>query len=177
MNSDVAWYEANNLLAQSLDRECKVLHSPVLFSGGPAAAISEGVAALTAQAATFKGWLETQAKSRGARTPVSPWAADAFSLRVPVRIAPFGPIENQNDDAVLARLGRERYSTIKLLNGNVVQAGLYAYEILNFVNGKRTIGDIRDAVSAEYGPLPLELVADYLSALAEAKIIKLISAK
>jgi aminopeptidase YwaD len=51
------------------------------------------------------------------------------------------------------------------------QSELYAYEIVNFVDGKRTAGEIRDAVSAEYGPLPLSLVTDYLEACAEAKVI------
>jgi hypothetical protein len=53
------------------------------------------------------------------------------------------------------------------------QGALYAYEILNFVNGKRAVGGIRDAVAAEFGPIPLDVVADYLKACEEAKIITL----
>ena len=49
---------------------------------------------------------------------------------------------------------------------------LYAYEIVNFVDGKRTVGEIRDAVSAEYGALPVEVVEDYLSACKEAGLIQ-----
>ena len=41
----------------------------------------------------------------------------------------------------------------------------YAYEVLNFANGQRNAQEIRDAVSAEYGPVPLELVVEYLQAL------------
>jgi hypothetical protein len=41
----------------------------------------------------------------------------------------------------------------------------YAYEVLSFANGKRNAQEIRDAVSAEYGPVPLELVVEYLNAL------------
>ena len=51
------------------------------------------------------------------------------------------------------------------------QSELYAYEIVNFVDGKRNVSEIRDAVSAEYGPLPIDLVVDYLEACAEAKVI------
>jgi hypothetical protein len=43
----------------------------------------------------------------------------------------------------------------------------YAYEVLNFADGKRNVQQIRDAVSAEYGPVPLELVLEYLKALQE----------
>ena len=52
------------------------------------------------------------------------------------------------------------------------QSELYAYEIVNFVNGKRTVGEIRDAVSAEYGPIPINLVIDFLQACIEAKVIQ-----
>jgi len=41
----------------------------------------------------------------------------------------------------------------------------YAYEVLNFADGKRNAQEIRDAVSAEYGPVPLEIVVEYLKAL------------
>ena len=51
------------------------------------------------------------------------------------------------------------------------RSALYAYEIVNFVDGKKSVADIRDAVSAELGPIPLGIVDDYLSACEEAKII------
>jgi hypothetical protein len=50
----------------------------------------------------------------------------------------------------------------------------YAYETLNFVDGKRNAQQIRNAVSAEYGPVPLDVVVEYLKALEK---IGLISAK
>ena len=48
----------------------------------------------------------------------------------------------------------------------------YAYEVLNFVDGKRTTREIRDAVSAEYGPVDVSLVADYLRALESARVVR-----
>jgi hypothetical protein len=42
------------------------------------------------------------------------------------------------------------------------------------VDGKRSMGKIRDAVAAEYGPTPLDVVADYLKACKEAKIVALL---
>ncbi len=50
--------------------------------------------------------------------------------------------------------------------------GDYAYEALNFVDGSRTVTDIRNALSAEFGPIPEEIVEDYLRALAEIGIIQ-----
>ena len=43
-----------------------------------------------------------------------------------------------------------------------------AYEIVNFIDGKRTVSDIRDAVSAEFGAVALPAVVQYLEALAKA---------
>ncbi len=48
----------------------------------------------------------------------------------------------------------------------------YAYEVLNFADGKRNAQEIRDAVSAEYGPVPLELVVEYLRALEKMGVIE-----
>ena len=177
MDADIAWYEARNLLTQSLHRECAALHSLVTFSGGSADSESQGVKAITTQTESFNTWLNAQAAARGAKSPMSPWTANAASRSVPVRIAAFGPVQNQNDDALVARLGKERCSNIKLTKSDIPHAGLYTYEILNFVDGKRTVGEIRDAVSAEYGPIDIDLVDDYLNALAEAKIVEVTASK
>jgi hypothetical protein len=48
----------------------------------------------------------------------------------------------------------------------------YAYEVLNFADGKRNAQEIRDAVSAEYGPVPVELVVEYLKALEEIGVVE-----
>jgi hypothetical protein len=121
---------------------------------------------------------DARVRQRRGHSPSTPWGSSADATRVPIRIGEFGPLRYQNDDVLLARLGEERYARIKLLNAEATpppafqeQADLYAYEITNFVNGKRSVGEIRDAVSAEFGPIPLEIVSDYLSACAEAKII------
>jgi len=45
------------------------------------------------------------------------------------------------------------------------------YEILNFVNGQNSLLDIRQAVSAEFKPIPLSWVQAYLELLARAGIV------
>jgi len=47
----------------------------------------------------------------------------------------------------------------------------YAYEVLNLADGRRNAQEIRDAVSAEYGPVPLEIVAEYLRALEKIGLV------
>jgi aminopeptidase YwaD len=181
LDAGLAWYEARNLLEQTLRRERATLHSVVEFTGGPADADAENAKALADQAAGFSKWIDTQAKQRGVKgtAPVAPWLGDSEAKRVPDRIGDFGPLTYQNDNVLLAKLGKDRYSKIKLINSEAThllnvrdQSELYAYEIVNFVNGKRSVGEIRDAVSAEYGPLPVNLVADYLGACVEAGVIQ-----
>jgi aminopeptidase YwaD len=48
----------------------------------------------------------------------------------------------------------------------------YVYEVLNFANGKRNAKEIGDAVSAEYGPVPLEMVVEFLSALEKIGVVE-----
>jgi aminopeptidase YwaD len=47
----------------------------------------------------------------------------------------------------------------------------YAYEVLNFAN-RRHAQAIRDAISAEYGPVPVEIVLEYLQALEKIGVVE-----
>ena len=115
---DAAWYEARNLINQSLRRENAVLHSLVDLAGGTAGAEADNVEALATQAATFNGWIDARAKLRGAKgsAPTAAWLQSPDAHRIPTRIGDFGPLTYQNDNVLLARLGKERYGKIKLLN-------------------------------------------------------------
>ncbi len=48
----------------------------------------------------------------------------------------------------------------------------YAYEVLNFADGKHDAQQITNAVSAEFGPVPLELVLEYLKAQARIGVVE-----
>ena len=181
LKGEIAWYEAQNLLNQALNREVETLHSVVNFTGGPSELAADSEKALANQTASFRSVIEARAKVRGVThpSPKAPWNGSDEAKRIPVRVGEFGPLTYQNDNVLLARLGKERYVKIKLINSESTQllnvrdqSELYAYEIVNFINGKRTVGEIRDAVSAEYGPLPLSLVADYLDACVAANVIQ-----
>jgi aminopeptidase YwaD len=49
--------------------------------------------------------------------------------------------------------------------GSWGEGGEYAYEALNFADGSRSARQITAALAAEYGPVPEELVIEYLQAL------------
>ncbi len=180
MDPATAWYEARNLLRQGLRRELAALASLLKFAGSdPNHSAQEK--ALADQVSIFNSWIDGQAQARGAQgaEPKAPWTGDAAAQKIPVRIGEFGPLIYQNDDVLKARLGPERLAKVQLLNSESTPllntqdlSELYAYEIVNFVDGKRNLGEIRDAVSAEYGPLPAQLVSDYLDACREAGVIQ-----
>jgi aminopeptidase YwaD len=180
LDPGTAWYEAHNLLRQGLHRELATLSSLTQFSGSnPLDSVYEKP--LADQIATFDGWIASQAKVRGAQgaQPKAVWAGETVAQKVPVRVGDFGPLLYQNDNVLQARLGPERLAKIKLLNSEATPllntqdlSELYAYEIINFVDGKRSVGEIRDAVSAEYGPLAIDLVDGYLNACQEARLIQ-----
>jgi hypothetical protein len=177
-----AWYEARNLLTQMLRREQAELGSFSLYTGSDPQQADAFSKDLETQTATLNAWIDRSAERRGAQSFLAqpPWHGQPDAQRIPVRVGEFGPLTFQNDDVLLDRLGSERMSKIKLLNGEsnhlirVQDRGsLYAYEIVNFVDGKRSVGEIRDAVAAEYGPIPISVVVDYLIACEEAKIVVL----
>jgi aminopeptidase YwaD len=85
-----------------------------------------------------------------------------------------GPMSVFGYDYLLDHYGPERAAALRLpryagLRGG---GGEYAYEVLNFVDGRRTAQEIRDAVSAVYGPVPLDAVVEYLHALAEIGVLR-----
>jgi aminopeptidase YwaD len=173
-----AVFEAHNLVAQMLRREQAALQSFGAFTRSPKET-APFVETLNKQAATLNDWLDRIAATRGVHgSSVPDWHATRDGARIPTRIGEFGPLTYQNDDVLLDRLGTERVGKIKLLQAgsshllNVQDRGqIYAYEILNFVDAKKSVMEIRDAVAAELGPIAVELVADYLQACEEAKII------
>jgi aminopeptidase YwaD len=182
MQPPEAWYEARNLLTQMLWREKTELLSFSTYTHSDAEMGAAFNKDLDAQIAMLNNWVDRSAAMRGAHDfpRLPPWNGQPDATRVPVRTSEFGPLTFQNDDVLVDRLGSERVGKIKLLDSEAnrlfrVQdrGALYAYEIVNFVNGKRSVGEIRDAVAADYGPIPLDIVADYLKACEEAKIVTL----
>lgn len=85
-----------------------------------------------------------------------------------------GPMGAFGYDYFTDHYGAERERELRLLRFQGVRGsgGEYAYEVLNLVNGRRTVQNIRDVVAAVYGPVPLELVVQYLRALESIRVIE-----
>jgi hypothetical protein len=83
-----------------------------------------------------------------------------------------GPLSVFGYDYLRDHLGKERTEAIRLLNYEGLWGHEYAYEALNFVDGVRNVTDIRNALAAEFGPIQIELVEEYLSALESIQVIQ-----
>jgi aminopeptidase YwaD len=86
-----------------------------------------------------------------------------------------GPMSVFGYDYFTARYGADRVAALALMrmrgDGRRGAGGEYAYEALNLVDGRRTVGAIRNRLSAIYGPIPLEVVSEYLEALESVGVI------
>jgi hypothetical protein len=86
---------------------------------------------------------------------------------------PKGPLAVFGYDYFAEHAKAAGIATPKLLSYEGLWGGgeEYAYEVLNFADGKRKAQGIRDAVSAEYGPVPVEMVLEYLQALEKIGLV------
>jgi hypothetical protein len=73
------------------------------------------------------------------------------------------------------KYGQEKLADLRLrqYSGAHGSGGQYIYEALNFVDGQRTVSDIRDWLTTELGPVPLEYVEEYLAALESIDVIRI----
>jgi len=77
-------------------------------------------------------------------------------------------VDKMVDDYIDLKLPEGSVKTLKIdsKNSNI------KYEILNFIYGKNSVFDIRNAVSAEYEPVPVEWVKECIDLLAKAGILR-----
>jgi aminopeptidase YwaD len=78
-----------------------------------------------------------------------------------------GPMSVFGYDYLESRYGAEKTAKLELLR----TGGDYAYEALNLVDGVRSVQEIRDRLSAIYGPVALGPVAEYLAVLEQIGVV------
>ncbi|HUE80925.1 MAG TPA: M28 family peptidase [Pyrinomonadaceae bacterium] len=156
--------EAANLTRFHLWRECMLVDSMGRFFPIP-----ENI---KTKATDFLGKLESLVGGVQAPAPAQRDGRVIFRRDPKVK----GPMSAFGYDYFTDHFGAEREASIRLLQyqGARGSGGEYAYEVLNFVDGRRNAQEIRDAVSAIYGPVPLELVVEYLKALESIRILEAI---
>ncbi len=106
----------------------------------------------------------------GALPPVAPATGDGALVLQRVREVS-GPVSQMANDYLEDRNTGPAPRLLSFL-GARGSGSEYAYEVLNSVDGKRTAQEIRDLVSAEYGPVPLDVVVEYLRVLGIAGVVR-----
>ncbi|HEX7706440.1 MAG TPA: M28 family peptidase [Thermoanaerobaculia bacterium] len=90
-----------------------------------------------------------------------------------------GPMSAFGYDYFTAHYGTDNAQKLRLRHhrGPRGLGNEYEYEALNLVDGRRSTSEIRDALSAIYGPVPLDVVEEYLAALASIEVITVASGR
>jgi len=156
--------EAANVVTQALKREQRRLQSLARFVN-----LDGDIHDGTQTVARFSAGLETAAAAMLTTIPASRAGMSAAPPptdgRIPMRNAAVkGPLA-PNGDWLFDKVGRGAASIAIM---NVPRSDDVTYEIVNFIDGTRTVGDIRDAVSAEFEPVALSAVREYIDLLATA---------
>jgi hypothetical protein len=90
--------------------------------------------------------------------------------RVPLRSPDVrGPLDVYYYDHLRETLGPDASSDTAL--GRRPDGGVLAYEVLNLVDGRRAVAEIRDVIAGRYEPVPVAEVAEYLDLLARARVV------
>ncbi len=153
----VTWSEAQNALTHRAAWEQAAIGSVLQFNDGEGArrAVKGASARLDQLAASVRSALRDEARAAGLSTERS----TGGDSRVPVRLTrgplDFGLPESRLDEERAAWYASPEFT----LNGN------QRFELVNFIDGARTVSDIRNALSAEYGPVPTPVVGRYLEDL------------
>jgi len=169
LGATLAPAESLNLVKFHLDREERIVDSIGRFAPLPervrARAVEE-IALLKRIAVSDAGSAPVAEDA-----PASPSGDAGIVYRR--SIEPKGPMTGFGYDYFEARLAALDIPRPALLSfeGARGAGSEYAYEALNLVDGQRGVAAIRDALSAIYGPIGHEIVAEYLAALEAMEIL------
>ena len=155
-----AWFEGQNALTHATAWEQAAIASVGLFNEGEDArrAVRAAGNRLDQVAAALRKALGDEARAAGLPTGRTTTATDS---RVPIRLTR-GPL-----DFDLPESGLDPDRAAWYASPEFTLSGDQRFELVNFIDGTRTVTDIRNALSAEYGPVPTLLVGRYVEDLVE----------
>ena len=162
-----AWLETRNMMEQAARRESSVVSSILRFNGG--GELKQTVIALRSQInQTNEMLLESLHKTlpaRGFEEIGTPFRQPLTDDRVPVRLTR-GPLDFGLPPSKLSAADAAWYRSKEFtLNGDM------RFELVNFIDGERTVTDIRDALSAEFQPTDLKTITRYVEDLVRVGVL------
>lgn len=111
-----------------------------------------------------------ESKPRNPKDASRPRSIGADFKRVPVRKV-IGPMNVYYYDYVAERANGDLRAVERI--GSKPDGEILLYEILNLVDGKRSVQAIRDYIAAAYGAIGVEDVADYLKLLERIGVVRM----
>ncbi|OGD20088.1 MAG: hypothetical protein A2W03_00235 [Candidatus Aminicenantes bacterium RBG_16_63_16] len=162
--------EALNIVARAVEREKEAVLTCRFFAQDDPAVeglIKSKAAALEAVQASFLREVEEVYRLRCLKANIKP--QKPAQTEDEARAARLVPVRTDRMKGYFN--GFEFYQQMKKLLEDkklpapVYQLGRADFEVRNFIDGRRSILDIRNAVSAEYGPLQVKAVEGYIEVL------------
>jgi hypothetical protein len=167
-NAADVWAEALNVVSHSAEQEKQALNHLLHFNDD--AQVRDVVGLLhhqiDGQKDVLSKGLATAVASRGFDVKKPADLSANPDARVPVRTQR-GPIAG---DYVTARLSPEELAWMEG-EGRIIRRNL-AFELANFIDGKRSVTQIRNALSAEFTPIETKVVARYIDNLVSAGLVE-----
>ena len=160
----VAWFEVQNLIQHATEWEQDVVSSIMGFHYDERVleVVSRIRGSLENQEESLLSMLRAEALAVGISTNAR--QASRTDSRVPSRLTR-GPLGSGLPASQLDAEASAWYSSSDYpLRGN------RTFELLNFINGERTVTEIRNAISAEFGPVPTEAVARHIENLVQVGV-------
>jgi hypothetical protein len=161
---DVAWFEAHNTIELAAATESEAVSSILHFNGtelvrGAVRTIQEQI--IVREGALIAA-LDREAISMGG---TSPTRGDEIDERIPLRLTR-GPLAFALPASRLSEEDAAWYSSREFtLSGDA------RFELVNFIDGTRSVTAIRDAISAEFRPVSTAVVAHYLDDLVKVGVV------
>jgi aminopeptidase YwaD len=162
-----SWAEALNIMEHRAQGEAETLESVLTFtrSGRVAKELTSAKDEIRRQKTQYVDALHSSAAEQGAKIgkPALDTKRDA---RIAIRLTR-GPLDFGLPASKLKGKDSLYYSSSEFtLNGDV------RFELVNFIDGLRTVSDIRDALSAEFTPIQTDMIAHYLEDLVKVEVVK-----
>jgi aminopeptidase YwaD len=193
---EIALEESRNIIARSLERDAETLGSTLAFAPndknletrveGLVEQLSGAWLLLTGQITEQKKGnrviftiepkeqardAKDKGKPKNAKEAARPRAIGFDYNRVPARRVK-GPMNVYYYDYVAAHASGDDLRIVERINAKP-KGDILLYEILNLVDGKRSIQAIRDYLTAAYGAIAVEEVGDYLRLLEKIGVVKI----
>jgi hypothetical protein len=138
----------------------------LLYADGPAtrAAVEGARRRIEQQEQALVRSLMDEARAAGIPVSANPAPPAPPDARVPVRLTR-GPLDFGLPESRLSAEDAAWYDRLPF-------GGDARFELVNFIDGTRTVTQIRDALSAQFGPVAIAVVARYLEDLVRVGVVR-----